>query len=153
MIFHPENVSLDSNVYIGHHTILKGYWRNEMTIGENTWVGQMCFFHSAGGLSIGRNVGIGPCVRIITSTHREAGIDIPILHSPVDFAPVRIEDDCDLGVGAIVLPGVTLGKGCQIGAGAVVTRSLAPYSVAAGVPARVIRIRTDLPGAAAAPQS
>jgi acetyltransferase-like isoleucine patch superfamily enzyme len=59
------------------------------------------------------------------------------------LAPVVIEDDCDLGVGAIVLPGVRIGKGAQIGAGAVVVEDVPPYSVAIGVPARVTRERPE----------
>jgi len=61
----------------------------------------------------------------------------------VEFAPVVIEDDCDIGVGAIVLPGVRIGRGAQIGAGAVVAEDVPPYSVAVGVPAKVTRQRPE----------
>jgi len=108
-----------------------------------TWIGQQAFLHSAGGIDIGAHVGIGPSVRIITSFHGEAGRDVPILSSPIELAPVVIEDDCDLGVGAIVLPGVRIGRGAQIGAGAVVTEDVPPYSVAVGVPAKVTRQRPE----------
>jgi acetyltransferase-like isoleucine patch superfamily enzyme len=141
LIFHPENVHLGRNVYVGHQAILKGYYRNEMRIGDETWIGQQCFFHSAGGIAIGARVGIGPGVRILTSAHTEAGRETPILFAPIELAPVVIEDDADVGVGAIVLPGVTIGRGAQIGAGAVVSRDVPAYAVAAGVPARVIRER------------
>jgi acetyltransferase-like isoleucine patch superfamily enzyme len=143
LIFHPENVELGTNVYVGHNAILKGYHKNTMRIGDGTWIGQQAFLHSAGGIDIGANVGIGPSVRIITSFHSEAGRDIPILSSPIEFAPVVIEDDCDVGVGAIVLPGVRIGRGTQIGAGAVVTEDVPPYSVAVGVPAKVTRQRPE----------
>jgi acetyltransferase-like isoleucine patch superfamily enzyme len=66
---------------------------------------------------------------------------VPILSSPIQFAPVIIEDDCDLGVGVVVLPGVRIGKGAQIGAGAVVAEDVPAYSVAIGVPAKVTRQR------------
>jgi acetyltransferase-like isoleucine patch superfamily enzyme len=141
MVFHPENIRLGQNVYVGHQTILKGYYRNLMTIGDETWVGQQCFFHSGGGLTIGCKVGIGPGVKIITSAHREAGRDVPILFSPIEFGAVTIGDDADIGTGAIVLPGVTIGKGAQIGAGSVVTSDIAPFCVAMGSPARVVRER------------
>ena len=143
LLFHPENVHLGANVYVGHNAILKGYYKNEMHIGDETWIGQQCFFHSAGGLRIGARVGIGPGVRIITSLHEEAGRATPILLSPVRLAPVVIEDDADLGVSSVVLPGVTIGRGAQIGAGAVVTEDVPPYAVAAGVPARVLRERPE----------
>jgi acetyltransferase-like isoleucine patch superfamily enzyme len=142
-IFHPENVEIGDGVYVGHDTILKGYYCSRMVIGSGTWIGQQCFFHSAGGLKIGRNVGIGPAVKIITSYHREEGVEKPILHSSIAVEPVTIDDDCDLGVGCIVLPGVTIGRGAQVGAGAVVTKDVAPYSVVAGIPARQIRNRKE----------
>jgi acetyltransferase-like isoleucine patch superfamily enzyme len=141
LVFHPENIELGANVYVGHQAILKGYHNNTMRIGDETWIGQQAFFHSAGGIDIGARVGIGPAVRIITSFHGEAGRNVPILSSPVELGPVVIEDHCDLGVGAIVLPGVRIGKGAQIGAGAVVVEDVPPYSIAVGVPARVIRER------------
>ncbi len=143
MVFHPENIEVGDNVYVGHQTILKGYYKNKMVIGSGTWIGQQCFFHSAGGLSIGRNVGIGPGVRIITSHHVEAGRQTPILHSPLAFAPVVIGDDTDIGVNAVILPGAVLGRGVQVGAGAVVKGTFPDYAVIAGVPARVVRIRPE----------
>jgi acetyltransferase-like isoleucine patch superfamily enzyme len=142
LIFHPENIEIGDGVYVGHATILKGYYRNQMVIGDGTWIGQQCFFHSAGGLRIGRNVGIGPGVKIITSYHAEDGIDVAILQSRIEFEPVVIEDDADIGIGAIILPGVVVGRGVQVGAGAVVARSAEPYTVVAGIPARVLRSRT-----------
>lgn len=140
-MFHPERVWLGDGIYLGHYAILKGYHASDLRVGDGTWIGQHCFLHAAGGLTIGRNVGIGPAVRVLTSTHREAGRDVPILHAPLAFAPVTIEDDADLGVGAIVLPGVTVGRGAQVGAGAVVTKDVPAYSVVAGNPARVLRER------------
>ena len=141
MVFHPENVSLGRNVYVGHQAILKGYYRNEMVIGDETWIGQQCFFHSAGGLTIGARVGIGPGVKIITSAHAEAGRDVPVLFSPVEMAAVVIEDDSDLGVNSVILPGVRVGRGAVVGAGAVVAADVPAYAVVAGVPARVLRMR------------
>ena len=141
LVFHPENIEIEDNVYIGHYTILKGYHRGRMVIGSGTWIGQQCFLHSAGDIIIGSNVGIGPGVKIITSFHTEEGISKPILHSQIEFAAVVIEDDCDIGVGAIILPGLTVGRGAQVGAGAVVTQDVQPYAVVAGMPARVLRMR------------
>ncbi len=141
LVFHPENITLGRNVYVGHYAILKGYYRNEMVIGDQTWIGQQCFFHSAGGLTIGARVGVGPGVKIITSVHTEAGRGLPVLFSPVEMAPVVIEDDVDLGVNSVILPGVTVGRGAIVGAGAVVNRDVPPYAVVAGVPAKVLRER------------
>ncbi len=141
LVFHPENILVGRNVYIGHGTILKGYHRNELVIGDGTWIGQGCFFHSAGGIRIGRAVGIGPAVKILTSQHRHDDRTFPVLYHPLDLAPVSIGDGADIGMGAVVLPGVEIGEGAVVGAGAVVARSLPPYAVAAGVPARILRMR------------
>jgi acetyltransferase-like isoleucine patch superfamily enzyme len=141
LIFHPENVSLGRNVYVGHQTILKGHYKNELRIGDEAWIGQQCFLHAAGGITIGARVGIGPGAKILTSQHAEAGRAVAVLFSPIEAAPVIVEDDADLGVGAIVLPGVTIGRGAIVGAGAVVTGDVPAYTVVAGVPARVLRAR------------
>jgi acetyltransferase-like isoleucine patch superfamily enzyme len=142
LVFHPENVEIGDGVYVGHGTILKGYYRSRMVIGDGTWIGQQCFFHSAGDLTIGRYVGIGPGVKIITSSHAEEGVQKPILLSRIEFSPVVVEDDADIGVGSVILPGVRVGQGAQIGAGAVVASNVPPYAIVAGVPARLIRMRT-----------
>jgi acetyltransferase-like isoleucine patch superfamily enzyme len=141
LVFHPERIQLGRNVYVGHQTILKGYYKNDFEIGDETWIGQQCFLHAAGGLFIGAGVGIGPGVKVLTSQHEEAPRSLAIFNAPLQLAPVRIGDGADLGVGAIVLPGVTIGEGAQIGAGAVVTRDVPAYAVAAGSPARVLRER------------
>jgi len=145
LVFHPETIELGDNVYVGHQAILKGYYKNSMRIGANTWIGQQCFFHSAGGLTIGDTVGIGPGVRIITSTHTDPGPDRPIMDGAIEFAPVTIGDGTDLGVGCTILPGVTIGRGVQVGAGAVVAQDLPDFAVAAGVPARILRYRDGRP--------
>ncbi len=145
LVFHPERVEIGAGVYVGHAAILKAYHLNRLVIGDGTWIGEQAYLHAAGGITIGRSVGIGPAVRIITSSHAEEGLERPILHSRIDFAPVVIHDDADLGVGAIVLPGVTIGQGVQIGAGAVVARSIPAYAIAAGVPARILRYRPGAP--------
>jgi acetyltransferase-like isoleucine patch superfamily enzyme len=141
LVFHPENITVESNVYVGHNAILKGYYKNEMIIGEHTWIGQNCFFHSAGGIKIGKAVGIGPYVKILTSAHKDDNTDIPILFHDIELKEVIIEDSADIGVGSIILPGVTIGEGSVIGAGSVVTKDIPPFSVAVGNPCKVIRDR------------
>jgi acetyltransferase-like isoleucine patch superfamily enzyme len=141
LVFHPENISIGSNVYIGHNTILKGYYKNEMIIGDHTWIGQSCYFHSAGGITIGKAVGIGPYVKILTSMHSENEQEKPILFHPLEFKKVTLEDGCDIGIGSIILPGITIGQGSIIGAGSVVTHDIPSFVIAAGVPARVQRKR------------
>ena len=141
LVFHPENIELGDNVYVGHNSILKGYHKNLFIIGDNTWIGQSCFIHSGGGVRVGKNVGVGPHVKILTSFHNEQGRDTPIVFSDIEFAPVEIGDDSDIGIGSIIMPGVKIGRGVQIGAGSVVTTSIPDYAVAFGSPAKVARTR------------
>lgn len=140
-IFHPETISLGDRVYIGHETILKGYHRGSLDIGDDSWVGQRCFFHSAGGIRIGREVGIGPEVKMLTSAHAFGAERQPVIRYGLTFAPIEVEDGVDLGIASILLPGVRVGEGAVIGAGSVVTHDVPPYEVWAGVPARFLRRR------------
>lgn len=141
LVFHPETIEIGDDVYIGHYAILKGYHSGRMSIGDGTWIGQQAFLHAAGGISIGRAVGIGIGVKVLTSAHALDQPELPILESPLRFAPVSLEDGSDIGVGAVILPGVRVGRGAQVGAGAVVSEDVPDYAVAAGVPARIIRSR------------
>jgi acetyltransferase-like isoleucine patch superfamily enzyme len=139
LVFHPENVHLGDEVYVGHYAILKAYYINQLRIGRGSWIGQQVFLHAAGGITIGERVGIGPGARIITSRHAlGADPDTPIMDRPLEMAPVVLEDGCDIGIGAIILPGVTVGRRAQVGAGAVVTRDVEPGAVVVGVPARTL---------------
>lgn len=141
LVFHPEKIEIGNNVYIGHYTILKGYYKNTMIIGDHTWIGQHCFLHSAGGLEIGKAVGIGPKVTILTSQHELTNKDVPVYFSSLKFGKVTIRDGADLGAGCIILPSVNIGEGAVIGAGSVVTKDVPAYEIWAGVPAKKIRER------------
>ena len=141
LVFHPEHIIIGNNVYIGHQTILKAYYKNQFEIGDHSWIGQQCFFHSAGGIKIGKAVGIGPKVSILTSQHRPTETDIPVLFSPLEFKEVMLHDGCDIGAGAIILPGVTIGKGAIIAAGSVVNKNVPAYETWGGVPAKKINSR------------
>ena len=142
LVFHPENIEIGNNVYMGHNTILKGYCKNKMSIGDNTWIGQNCFLHSAGGIIIGKAVGIGPMVKILTSVHKEEkDLLKPIIFCDLKFKEVVIKDGCDIGMGSIILPGVKIEEGSIVGAGSVVTKGIPPYSVVVGNPAKILRKR------------
>jgi len=141
-VWNPERIVIGENVYIGHDTYLKAYLKNELTIGDHTWIGQGCYFHSAGGITIGKAVGIGPFVKILTSEHNDSGnLEIPVLFNELKFKPVVLKDGCDVGYGSIIMPGVTIGEGAIVGAGAVVTKDVPDFEVWAGVPAKFLRKR------------
>src|SRR5262249_46527964 len=123
--------------------MLKGYYKNRMVIGDNVWIGQYSLLHSAGGLIIGNNVGIGPGVKITTARHSESGRNSLILFAELAMKPVVLKDDCNIGVNSVILSGVTIGRGAQVGAGAVVVEDVPDYAIVTGVPARVQRFRPE----------
>ena len=141
LVFNPAFVHLGNHVYVGHRAMLKGDTRNELVVGEGSWIGQDCYFHSAGGIRIGKDVGIAPRAMILTSSHAETPPGTPIMHGALELAPVEVGDGSDVGLGAILLPGTKLGAGVLVGAGAVVKGEFPDYTVLAGVPARILRSR------------
>jgi acetyltransferase-like isoleucine patch superfamily enzyme len=82
-------------------------------------------------------------VQLVTGNHTFARRDLPIRAQPTEERPIVIEDDVWLGASAIVLGGVTIGQGSVVAAGSIVTRSLPPYSIARGVPARITGARGE----------
>lgn len=103
-----------------------------------TVLGPRCFLNSEvyidnGGVTLGRNVYMGPRSMIITAQHTIGGSELRA--GPGGPKPVHIGDGTWIGAGAIILPGVTVGPGCIIAAGAVVTADCAPNGLYAGVPA------------------
>jgi carbonic anhydrase/acetyltransferase-like protein (isoleucine patch superfamily) len=143
LIWEPGTVRLGAEVYVGHRAMLHGDTRGELLVGDGTWIGQECYMHSAGGIEIGRRVGLGPRSMILTSVHEETPPPAAIIDAPLKFASVVVADGCDIGLGAILLPGTRLGAGVQVGAGAVVAGEIPAGAVAAGVPARVLRLRGE----------
>jgi acetyltransferase-like isoleucine patch superfamily enzyme len=121
--------------------ILSGLWldaRRHLQIGENSVINQRCRLDARGGLRIGANVSISPEVHIVTADHDIQSPDFAGRASPVD-----VGDYVFIGSRAIILPGVTIGKGAVIAAGAVVTNDVSEFSIVAGVPARPIGQRTN----------
>lgn len=143
LVWHPENIEIGDNVYIGHQTMLKGYHKNKMLIGSDVWIGQNCYFNSAGGISIGHGVGIGPCVKILSSAHDLSKLDYEqaIMEGELKFERVWIDSGADIGMGSIILSGVKIGRYVVIGAGSVVTKDVPNNEIWAGNPAKLIRRR------------
>jgi maltose O-acetyltransferase len=94
---------------------------------------------------IGNYVMMGEDVTIITRNHRFEDTDIPMMHQGFEKErPVFIGDDGWIGDKVIILPGVKVGKGSVLAAGAIVTKDVPEYSIVAGAPARIIRNRKNI---------
>jgi len=108
----------------------------KLKIGANTVIGHRATLDARGGLTIGQNVNLSSEVMIWTAQHdyRDPGFGTM-------FKPVAINDHAWLGPRCIILPGVTIGAGAVIAAGAVVTKDVEPYTVVGGVPAQKIADR------------
>ena len=111
------------------------YEPERLELGDQVDIGEFTHIRANGGVRIGNQVLIAAHVTITT---REHPVELP-RWSVTSDAPIAIEDDVWIGAGAVVLPGVTIGRGAVVAAGAVVTASVEPYTVVAGVPARAIR--------------
>jgi acetyltransferase-like isoleucine patch superfamily enzyme len=125
-------VALQGNVILGEHCSVQAY---------SSLVGYGQPDDPSGRITIGDGVRIAPYVFIIAANHVFADPNTPIHKQGLANAPVTIEDDVWIGARVAVTAGVSIGRGSVIGAGAVVTRDIPPYSVAVGVPARVVKSR------------
>lgn len=125
-----KGINIDSEASIGEN----------VSLGDNSGIGRGAVIYS--NVNIGNNVMMGPEVFIITVNHKFDEIDIPMNKQGVSpIQPVIIEDDVWIGARVIILPGVKVGTGSIIGAGAVVSKNVEPYSVMVGVPAKLIKKR------------
>jgi acetyltransferase-like isoleucine patch superfamily enzyme len=120
-----------------------------VVIGEGTFVNHDCFFDGSARIEIGAGCNIGMEVMFCTSTH-DIGTRERRAALPTVGRPIVVGDGCWIGARTTVLPGVTIGHGCVIAAGALVTADTGPDGVYAGSPARRIR---DLPTPATAQPS
>lgn len=157
-----KNVFIDKNVYLHsgkpkgirtgdgsrildsarlHIWNFKSIPNSGIEIGKNSSIGPFCFIHGHGGVKIGDYVMLAPRVIIDPGEHFRDKLDVPMLNQGGRFDGVTIGDDVWLGAGAIVLNGAHIGKGSIIGAGSIVNKSIPPYVVAVGCPAKVIKKR------------
>jgi acetyltransferase-like isoleucine patch superfamily enzyme len=110
----------------------------KITVGNNTVINRNCFLDGRIGIEIGNNVGISPTSFIVSLGHDPQASDFA-----TTGGKVVLSDYVWVGIRATILPGVRLGKGCVVGAGAVVTKSFDDFSIIAGVPAQKIGSRTN----------
>jgi len=114
---------------------------NKIRIGDNCSLNNFGMIVSKGEISIGNFVRIGPHCLIISSNHIYENPEITILEQGTKGTGIVIEDDVWIRGGVQILDGVKIGRGSIVAAGAIVTKEIPEYSVAAGIPAKVIKKR------------
>lgn len=125
-----KNVNIEQHVVFGE----------EFEIGDNSTVGFRSDIY--GSVKIGKDVMIGPEVAIYTHNHKHDEIDIPMIKQGyTENKPVYIEDNVWIGRRVLIMPGVCIGTGSIVAAGAVVTKNVEPYSIVGGNPAKIIKYR------------
>jgi acetyltransferase-like isoleucine patch superfamily enzyme len=154
----PRRVFLGNRVFVGQYSYLDGQ-TSFLRLGDDVHLARFCTLragergitiHDGAGINtrayvdgngeveIGRNALLSPGVQIISGNHVFDRTDVPIRDQGTAYGKVTVGEDCWLGTNVIVLPGVTIGRGSVVGAGAVVTGDLPVLSIALGVPARVV---------------
>ena len=107
-----------------------------LRVGEQSVINAKCRLDTRGGISIGNKVSLSQEVIVLTGYH-----DVATSSFAGREKPVVIEDYVWVGTRAMILPGVTIGRGAIVAAGAIVTKDVAPYTVVAGVPAQFVKMR------------
>ena len=128
--------------HLGAGSVLKKGFRTLnpqlISIGANCRFATNVFINGGGGVTIGNWVGIGPDSKVWSVNHRFDDPEQPLLLQGYEKAPVVIEDDVWLGANVFIAPGVTIGRGAIIAAGAVLNKSIPAFALVCGNPGRVI---------------
>jgi acetyltransferase-like isoleucine patch superfamily enzyme len=139
---HKSNiVHLENGVILERNVLIGALNKTCISIGQDTFIGPGVCIAGPGDIKIGKHCLIAAHTGIYANNHNFTDPIKPIKYQGITHKGIVIEDDCWLGHGVKVLDGVTIGKGSVIGAGAVVTKDIPAYSIAVGVPARVIKSR------------
>lgn len=116
-----------------------------ISVGDNVFIGPGAHFSSIEEISIGDNVMFGPRVLILGGNHNSelGGQPMRFIESKrkQDDEPIRIEEDVWIGAEAMILKGVTIGRGAIVGAASVVTKNVKPYAIVVGCPAKEVKFR------------
>lgn len=128
-----RNIRLDRGLFI-----LPG----RVSLGDNVFIGRYSFLD--GEIEIGNGVMLAGSVAIVGGDHEFRQVGRPLFASPREhWNKTVIQDDAWIGHGAIVLNGLTIGRGAMVAAGSVVTHDVPPYAIVGGNPARVLSTRFD----------
>ncbi len=124
--------------------LLSGIWIDRFSslqIGDDVSLAKDIIMVATGGIQIGDRTMIGYGTTILTANHRIPKNRGPMRFSGTDLKKVIIENDVWIGTRVVLMPGITVGEGSIVGAGAVVNKDVPPFSIVGGVPAIVIRMR------------
>ncbi len=144
----PGGISIGDGTFIMHGSVLHVFNFRDLphagiTIGRKCFIGELNVMRGQGGVTLGDHVYTGSLVQILAVNHVFDDPDVPIMEQGITAQGIAIGDDVWLASGVIVLDGVQIGRGSVVGAGAVVSEDLPPYSIAVGSPARVVRDRRE----------
>lgn len=114
-----------------------------IVVGDNVGIGEFAYIGGAGGLFIGSDVIVGQYFSTHPENHIFADPVVPIREQGVTREGINIGSDCWIGAKVTILDGVSLGRGCVVGAGSVVTRSFPDFTIIGGVPAKVLMMRGE----------
>lgn len=143
-----ESTCSQSRIEIGAYSLiatgamLQTGQGGEIKSGSHLSVNPYSIVYGHGGTFLGNHVRIAAHCVIIPANHVFVDPDTPITYQGLSTEGIHIGNDVWLGAGVRVLDGIVIGDGCVVGAGSVVTKSLPPYSVAVGVPAKWVKERT-----------
>lgn len=142
-----NGVLIGDNFTLGKYSIIEctGVLRNignSLKIGNNVGINHYCFIGVRGDIIIGDNVIFGPRVSIFSENHNFDRLDIPIKEQGVTKSTTVIGNDVWIGAGVNIMSGVTIGNGVVIAAGAVVTKDIQDFAIVAGIPAKIIKMRS-----------
>ena len=143
-----EGIHIGNNFSIHRNSIIEctGVIRSigkGLSIGNNVGIAQNCFIQVRGRVVIGNDVIMGPGVSIFSESHNFSNQEVAIKDQGETRKGVTIEDGAWIGSRAIILDGVTIGRNAVIAAGSVVNRDVPPYTIVAGIPAKIIKSITN----------
>lgn len=137
----PKSIFIGDNVQMLRGVTVSTYKSGKISIGNNVHIGEYSIVTSNKEIIVKDNVTIGPQTVIVDLDHVHEKIEVPINKQGFRCEKIMVEEDVWIGANCSILKGVTIGKGSVIGAGSVVNKDIPPYSVACGVPAKVIKKR------------
>jgi acetyltransferase-like isoleucine patch superfamily enzyme len=142
IFYRGGDIIFGDHCLIGHGVLLMpGTGDGVIQFGSESTIHPYSIIAGTGGVYIGNGVRIAGHAVIMSHNHNFDRVDIPIWQQGITCAPIHIEDDVWLGARVTVLPGVRIGTGAVIGAGAVVTEDIPARAIAVGIPARVVKYR------------